>query len=113
MKIFGREPALILEALKAGLVALALVTPGLSNDVQVGVMVVATAAFALLQGLTTHPFQVTVVTGFISTVGVAIAAFGIDVPPDSLAAVVVLVGAVSTLISRSQISPKVDPLPVE
>lgn len=113
MKLFGREPALWLEVLKAVLVGVALILPNVSNDVQAAIMVIATAVFALAQAVTTRPFQVTALTGFITTVGAAIAAFGIDVSPDVLAALIVLVGAVAALLSRSQVTPVNDPQPVD
>lgn len=113
MKLFGREPALWLEVIKAVLVGLALITPGLSDDVQTAVMVIATALFSLLQAVATRPFQVTALTGFVQTVGMAVAAFGLDVSPDALAALVVLIGAVAALISRNQVTPVHDPQTVD
>lgn len=112
MKIFGREPALWLEAIKAVVVLLALILPGLSYDVQVAVMVIATAVFGLLQAATTRPFQVAALKEFVQTVGVSIAAFGIDLSPTALAAVVLLVGAVSALLTRTQVTPAVAPQPI-
>lgn len=112
MKIFGREPALWLEAAKAALVGLALILPGLDDSVQNAVMVILVAVIALVQAIKTRPFQVVALTGFIQTVGISIAAFGIDVSGVTLAALVTLTGAVAALIARAQITPAADPRPV-
>jgi hypothetical protein len=109
MKIFGREPALWLEAIKAVVIVLALIIPSLSVDVQNAILVIATAVIALLQGVLVRPFQVPVITGFVQTVGVAIGAFGLNISPVLLAAVVVMVGALATLVSRVQVTPAADP----
>lgn len=105
MKIFGREPALWLEGLRAVLVVAALLFTGLTTEVQTATMVIATAVFGLLQAVMTRPFQVAAIKTFIETIGVAIVAYGIDVTPTTLAAVVLLSGAITALISRAQISP--------
>lgn len=112
MKILGREPALWLEAGKVTLVALALILPGLTTDVQTATMVILTALFGLLQAITTRPFQVTAISAFIQTVGIAIAAYGIDVSDVTLAALIGLVGGIAALIARTQITPAADPQPI-
>lgn len=113
MKLFGREPALWLEAIKAVLVFLALVLPlGLTVDFQNAVMVIFTAAFGLWQAFATHPFQVAALKEFIQTVGIAVGAFGLHFSPTLLAAVIVLVGTISTLLTRAQVTPKADPRPL-
>ena len=104
--IFGREPALILEVVKAVLLALAVTAvPGLSVDFQQGAIVVLTGLFGLATAYATRPWQVAGFSEALTTIAVGIAAFGFNMPPEVLAAVTIGLGAVLTPVQRAQVVP--------
>lgn len=105
MKLFGRDPALVLEGVKVLVVLVASFFPVFSGDMQTAAVVLATAVFGLLTALTTRPPQVAAISEFIQTAGVAVAAYGISISPDKLSALVLFSGVVVTLLQRQQISP--------
>lgn len=105
MRLFGREPALWLEVVKAVVVLAATLVPGFGGDQQAAVVVVATGLFGLLTALTTNPPQLAAVTEFIQTLGVAVLAFGVNVPADMLSGVVLVSGTIVTLLQRGQVAP--------
>lgn len=106
--VLGREPALILDAVKVGLVCLATFLPAihLSYDVQTWIMAALVAGFGVLKGVFTHPFPVTVVTDFIQAAGVLAIGLGVGISLDALATLITFTAAVMVALQRVQISPK-------
>jgi hypothetical protein len=106
MKLFGREPALWLELIKAVVVGAATIIPDFGGDQQRATLVIAAALFGLLTALTTHPPQLVAITETIQTVGIAVAAFAIAIPADMLSAIVLISGTLVTLLQHTQIAPR-------
>jgi hypothetical protein len=115
LNVWKTEPALVLEAVKVGLVMF--VTFGFidfSNDQQTWVVAAVAALIGLAKAFSTHPFPVTAVTDAVQAVGIAVIGFHSALTQAQLATLVTFVGVVVVLIQRAQISPKapVEPTPV-
>lgn len=105
MKILGYEPAVLLQAVNAGLALLVAFGLGLS-DGQVGaVTVLATAAVAVATAVMTRPLVVSAVTGAVGTALSAVAAFGLDLSAQQIGAVVTALSIVLALLLRQAVSP--------
>lgn len=104
--IFGREPALILEAVKAGLAVLAaFVIPGLSPDMQAAIMAVGYAVLSAAQAFLTRPIAPTVFNGLIQSTVALVAYFGADVSADKTAMLLILAQTVTGVMTRQAITP--------
>jgi hypothetical protein len=113
MKIFGREPALWINAISAGLGIL--VSFGLTwmdDGKAAAIVAVLTAGAAVLTAASTRPIALSAFTGFIGTVAILAAAYGFDVSQQTVGAVQLAVVAVLTLLARGQITPTADPRPL-
>lgn len=110
--ILGRDPAVILEAVKVLLVMLATFGLPLSADQQVWILVALSAGFGLWKALLTRPVVVTAVTDFIQAIGVLALGFNAPITQAQLAAVVTFASAVMLLQQRQQITPTADPRPL-
>lgn len=102
---FGREPAVILEFVKALLIVVAVTLVPISADVQAGILAALIAVFGVLKGLTTRPIAPTVFTDLITAIAALLLSFGIDLGPERVAAFVTLASAAVVLIQRAQITP--------
>jgi hypothetical protein len=103
MKIFGREPALVIGAIGAVLTFLAgLNLPGLDAGAASAITALITAG---IMAATTRPVAPALFTGVLAA-GVAVAAeYGLDVPDSTVAAASAVVVAVFALVARGQVSP--------
>lgn len=111
MKIFGREPALIISAIGAIVTLLvSLNIPGLSAGAGAAIV---TAATALIIAVTTRPVAPALFTAVVSAGAALFAQYGLHVSDATVAAIsgVVLVGF-SLFGIRPQVTPAADPLPV-
>lgn len=106
VKIFGREPAVILYVFNA-IVAFLVTLPaiGLTEESAGWVMTIATGAVALLVAMLTRPFVVSALTGAMTTVFAGLASFGLPLTEQQAGAFVFLVSAVLGLLLRSNVSP--------
>ena len=99
MRIFGREPALILTAALT-LVQLGAVLAHLSHDQQNALSVGVTAVYGVLLAVLTRPVDTAALTGGIATIATAVGAFGLHVSPDVVSAFnAALVGVLSVLVT--------------
>lgn len=106
IKIFGREPAVILYVINAIVAFLAtLPAVGLTEESAGWVMTIANGVIALLVALLTRPFIVSVLTGALSTILTGLASFGLPFSEQQTGAFVFLVSAVLGLLLRSNVSP--------
>ena len=113
IRLFGRDPALWINALAALLsILVTLNIKGLSIDQAAAIVSVLTAGGGLLAALATRPFSVGAFTTFASTLVVLGAAYGLHVPPETLGAIQAAIVAVLTLVARGYITPLHDPRPL-
>lgn len=110
--IFGRQPALVIEAIKVALVMLATFGLPLSADMQVWIVGALTAAAGLWKAAETLPVEVTAITDFIQAAGLVVLGFTTAVSQAELAAVVAFAGAAGVLLQRNQVTPKRAPKPL-
>jgi hypothetical protein len=106
MKIFGREPTLVLQALSAVLAVF--VTFGWDGltDVQAGAIVAfATALIGVANAIAVRPWQPALFTGLITAGAVLLGTYGINLDQKLIGAVQVAVTAVMALLTRVQVSP--------
>ncbi len=107
MKIFGREPALWINIIAAVLsLILTLNTGWMSPGQATAVVAVLTAGAGVITAMHTRPWSVSLFTGFISTLAVLAAGYGLHVTVQLIATTVM------TLIARGQITPAADPQPL-
>lgn len=106
MTIFGREPALVLDAVKVALVMAATFGLSVSSDQQVWIVAALAAGFGLVKAWKTRPVAVTAVTDFVTAAGVLAVGFGANLTQPQLASVVAFASVVTVLLQRSQVSPK-------
>lgn len=108
-KIFGREPVLWVTAIQATIVLLAATLTDWTTE-QVGsltlvVFVLGDVTVAYL----TKATMLGVLIGLLKAIVSAFAAFGYDLDPDTLAALVAFVTGVLGLFQRTQTSPEPEP----
>ncbi|MCT9932461.1 hypothetical protein N5079_19860 [Planotetraspora sp. A-T 1434] len=115
MKIFGREPAVILHALQAVLAFLvtlpALNSLGLTAEVSGWVMTIAAGLVALLVAVATRPFVVSAATGAVQTILTGLVAFGLPLSEQSTGALVAALNVVLMLLMPLGLTPAADPDP--
>lgn len=105
MKIFGYEPAVILQALNAAIALAVAFGFGLDEPQVAAITVIATAVVAILTALTTRPVVVASVTGAASTALSAFAAFGLELSAQQIGAVVTALSIMLALLLRPNVSP--------
>ncbi|MEU7032741.1 hypothetical protein ABZ958_03520 [Streptomyces sp. NPDC046237] len=106
MRIFGREPVVVLNTLAAALGLL--VTLGITSltDQQAGAIVgVATAILGAIAAAMTRPIAPQAFTTLVAAGGVLVAAFGYEVSQGTLGAINTFTLAALTLLTRVQVSP--------
>lgn len=113
IKIFGRDPALWINAI-AGLISV-LVTfrlDWLSLNQATAIVSFLTVGAGFLAALTVRPFAVQAVTSLVAVSFVLAAAYGLHAPPETLGAVQLFMAPLLTLLFRGQITPNHDPRPL-
>jgi hypothetical protein len=105
MKIFGREPALILNTLSAALGLLVTFNVGLTENQAGWIVAGVSAILGVVAALMTRPIAVQAFTTLVATVASAVAAFGYDVAPTTTAAINGAILAVLMFVTRGQVTP--------
>jgi len=114
MRIFGREPTVVLQAISALLaVFVTFGWDGLSAQ-QASLIVAATAALiGVLNALATQPIAPAAFTAFVAAGAALLTGYGLDLSQELVGAVQVVVVSVLALLVRPQVTPVVDPRPAE
>lgn len=112
LKLLIREPALLIDAFESVVVvAVALGLFGLSGEAQRDLIALFIALLALAKGFLTRPFPVTVVPDLGRAALVFFGSVGLThLSADQITLVATMLGTVTTLLSRAQITPKYDPV---
>lgn len=105
MKLFGREPALIIAAVSAGLSLLVTFQFGLSAEQAGAIVAVISAVFAAITAWVTRPIVPSAFTGLVAAVVALLAAFHFEVAPETVGSLNALVLALLVFITRGQVSP--------
>ncbi|MFD5137440.1 hypothetical protein ACFWMX_14560 [Streptomyces sp. NPDC058378] len=113
MRIFGREPALIIATVSAALSLLVSFGFGLSAEQAGAIVAVISAVFAVAAAVVTRPIAPSAFTGLVAASVALLAAYGLSVSAETVGALNAVVLAVLGLMTRGQVSPTKDtPRPV-
>lgn len=106
MKIFGREPVVVLNTLSAvlGLIVTLGIT-SLTAEQAGAVVAVVSAVLGGIAAAITRPVAPQAFTAIVAAGATAVAAFGYEVSQESVGAINTLVLAVLTLLTRVQVTP--------
>lgn len=107
-RLFLREPALLLDLAETLLVALVAFGLPVSGDQQSYIVAALVAGVGLIKAFTTRPFAVAALTDFGRALLVVLASFGVGLSADQIAVLVTLLGTVTTVVIRAQITPAND-----
>jgi hypothetical protein len=105
MKLFGREPAVVLGIVSAALSLLVTFNIGLSTDQAGAIVAVISGVFAAITAALTRPIAPSAFTGLVTVVVALLAAFHFNVAPETVGSLNALVVAVLVFITRGQVSP--------
>jgi hypothetical protein len=105
MKIFGREPALVLGVISATLSLLVTLGVGLTTDQAGGIVAVISGVFAVATAVLTRPIAPAAFTGLVTVTAALLSAFHFGVAPETVGAINTVVLAVLVLLTRGQVSP--------
>ena len=106
MKIFGREPVVVLNTLSAvlGLIVSLSIT-SLTAEQAGAIVAVVSAVLGGIAAAMTRPVAPQAFTAIVASGATAVAAFGFEVGQETVGAVNMLVLAVLTLLTRAQVTP--------
>ena len=100
---FGREPALVLQAIAAALTLLiGFGVPGLNDNLAGAIMAFLTAAAAVWTALHVRPVAPTIFSGLIAAATALVSTFWVDITQAQTALITSFVAVLVTLITRPQ-----------
>lgn len=105
-----REPALLIEIVSLVVVTVVSFGVGLHGDQQTYIVAAFVALLGLLKAFLTRPFVVAFLTDFIRAGLILAASFGVALSADQISQLAMLVGLVTTVIIRGQITPTQSPV---
>lgn len=113
MRIFGREPALIIATISASLSLLvSFGFDGLTAEQAAAVVAVISAVFAATTAAITRPIAPSAFTGLVAAAVVLLAAYGMNVSQETVGAINAVILAVLGLLTRGQVAPATPVRPV-
>lgn len=106
MKIFGREPVVVLNTLAAVLgLIVSLGITGLTAETAGAIVGVATAILGAIAAAMTRPIAPQAFTAVVAAGAVLVGTFGYEVSQETVGAINTVVLAALTLLTRVQVSP--------
>ncbi|MFE0887930.1 hypothetical protein ACFW4Q_02645 [Streptomyces rochei] len=105
MRIFGREPALLIATVSAGLSLLVTFGFGLSAEQAGAIVAVISAVFAVATAVVTRPIAPSAFTGLVAACAALLAAYGLELSTEKIGALNAVVLAGLALLTRGQVSP--------
>lgn len=112
MKIFGREPTLILQAVSALLsIFVAVGMPGLTAEQAALVVAAISAVFGVVNALAVKPVAPAAFIGLVGAVAALVTGYGLEVSQELVGAISASVVTILALLTRVQVTPVRDPRP--
>lgn len=105
MKLFGREPALVLGVVSAAL-SLLVSSGGMDKEMAVALIAAITGAFQAIAAWATRPIAPAVFTGLVTVAADLLAAFHYDLSTEVVAGLNGFALAVLMFITRGQVTPQ-------
>jgi hypothetical protein len=113
MKIFGREPVVVINTLAAVLgLIVSLGITGLTAEMAGGIVGFVTAVLGGIAAAMTRPIAPQAFTAIVAAGAVLVATFGYDVSQETVGAINTVVLTGLTLLTRAQVSPTTPSAPV-
>ncbi|MFJ8049793.1 hypothetical protein [Streptomyces luteogriseus] len=106
MKIFGREPALIVSTISAVLSLIVTFNVGMSGEQAGTIVAVISTAFGAIAAAMTRPIAPSAFTALVAAGAALLAAYGLEVSAETVGATNAVVLSVLALLARGQVSPK-------
>lgn len=106
MKIFGREPALIISTASALLSLAVTFNVGLTGEQAGAIVAVISASFGAVAAAMTRPIAPTAFTAVVAAGAALLAAYGLNVSAETVGATNAVVLSVLALLARGQVSPR-------
>jgi hypothetical protein len=111
VRIFGREPALLIAVISAGLSLLVTFGFGVSADQAGAIVAGISAVFAAVTAAATRPIAPSAFTGLVAAAAALLAAYGLDLSAEKVGAINAVVLAGLALLTRAQVTPSKEPAP--
>jgi len=113
MKVFGREPVVVLNALSAVLgLIVSLGVTSLSAETAGGIVAVVSAILGAIAAAMTRPIAPQAFTAVVATSAVLVGTFGYEVTQETVGAINLVVLSILTLLTRGQVTPSKPDAPV-
>lgn len=112
MKVFGREPTLVLQFVSASLSLVVALGFGLTSAQAALSVAAISAVFGVVNALAVRPIAPAAFTGLIGAVAALVAGFGFHLSDGLIAAVTGLVLTGLAFLTRAQVTPRSDPQPL-
>jgi hypothetical protein len=112
MRIFGREPAVVLGIISATLSLAVTFNVGLSSEQAGAIVAVISGVFAAITAAITRPVTPSAFTGLVAVVVAFLATFHFNVAPETVGSLNALVVALLVFLTRGQVSPPARPRPL-
>ena len=106
MKIFGREPALIISSVSAVLSLVVTFNIGMTGQQAGAIVAIISASFGAITAAMTRPIAPTAFTAVVAAGAALLAAYGLNVSAETVGAVNAVVLSVLALLARGQVSPR-------
>jgi hypothetical protein len=100
------EPAILAWLANGGVAALAAFVLHFTHTQEAATVTVLTALAAIFTAIQARPVNVSVLTGALTVIATAAAAFGLHLPPAEIASGVSIVSTVLALMFRANLTPK-------
>lgn len=112
MKIFGREPTLVLQSLSAVLaIFVAIGVPGLTDEQATLIIAVIAGALGVVNAVMVRPIAPAAFVGLIGAGAALLAGYGLEVSQEVVGSISAAVVTVLALLTRGQVTPAADPRP--
>jgi hypothetical protein len=112
MRIFGREPTVVLQSLSAALsVVVAFGVPGLSAENASLIIAAGAAGIGVVNALAVRPVAPSAFVAAITAGSALLASYGLGLPQEAVGSISAAVPAVLALFVRGQVTPVTDPRP--
>jgi hypothetical protein len=114
MKLFGREPTLVIQSISALLaVFVAVGIPNLSAEQAGLIIAVLTASLGVFNALLVRPVSPAAFTGFVAAGAALLTSYGLELSQEVVGSVSAAVVVLLALFVRGQGTPNADPRPAD